>query len=236
MGGVKARLTDQDFQQMQAGLRTAFDKGDTTAIMRLMNLYFGADSYSLWHLFKDQQRRILNELLDTTWQEIELSFRQIFERNFTIMQLMSGMNMPLPKVLANTAEFILNQDLRRTITADDVDLFRIRNLLDEAARLSVSLDEETLQYEVSHKVNTLMADFSKDPDNTEHLEQIEQILQVLLTVASHFNIQAAQNTLFDLSKDIYPIKKTQAQKADARAQKWVTCFQAVAYHLGVAVE
>jgi len=39
-----------------------------------MNIFFKGNNFSLWHLFKDEQRRILYELLKTNWEEIEASF------------------------------------------------------------------------------------------------------------------------------------------------------------------
>jgi alpha-amylase/alpha-mannosidase (GH57 family) len=73
---VSGRMHDEKFFNMQQSLESAFRQGNTTEVMRLMNVSLGQNSYSLWHLFKDEQRRILFDLLETTWQEIEASFRQ----------------------------------------------------------------------------------------------------------------------------------------------------------------
>jgi len=110
-------------------------------------------NYSIWHLFKDQQRRILYELLANTWHEIESSFRHIYDHNYTIMLMFRGMNMPLPKALSVPAEFILNQDLCSVIAADEIDIDRLQSLTDDALRLSLELDETTLRFEASHRMN-----------------------------------------------------------------------------------
>lgn len=55
---VNARISDDAFNNMHKDLRDAFAKGDTTEVMRIMNISFGGNSYSLRHLFKNQQRRI----------------------------------------------------------------------------------------------------------------------------------------------------------------------------------
>ncbi|MHC4239496.1 MAG: DUF3536 domain-containing protein, partial [Planctomycetota bacterium] len=135
-GAVNARMSDETFSTMREDLKSAFAKGDTTEVMRLMNVSFAGNSYSLWHLFADQRRRILYELLATTWQEVEASFRHIYEHNYTIMSIMRGMNMPLPRALSGPAEFILNQDLCRVIRDEESDLEELRKLVDEATRLS----------------------------------------------------------------------------------------------------
>ena len=93
---------------MRQDLETAFRRGDVNEVMRQMNIRFGGNSYSLWHLFKDEQRRMLDELLSGTWEEIERSFRHIYEHNYAIILMLRSMNMNLFKALVVLVEFILN--------------------------------------------------------------------------------------------------------------------------------
>ncbi len=165
IAAVNAQMSDDTFFGIREGLKNAFAKGDITEVMCLMNISFGKNSYSLWHLFKDEQRRILYELLETTWQEIEASFRHIYEHNYTIMQAMRGMNIPLPKALSTPAEFILNEDLCRVIQDGKTNLNRLQALVDEAGKLSLQLDEATLRFEASRKINRLMCRLEDSPGN-----------------------------------------------------------------------
>ena len=236
LAAVADPLPDPAFLSMQKGLRQAFDKGDTTEILRLMNLTFGGHHYSLGHLFRDQQRKILYQMLDTTWQEIDVAFRQIFQRNFRIMHLMRGMGMPLPKALAAAAEFVINEDLVKTVLSDPIDLVRLKDLADEAARLNVPVDQETLRFEAGHKINALMEQVEQDPDDAASLWMIESTLRIISTVASGLSAQDAQNILFDLSREVYPERKRQADAGDDRAKDWCGHFQQIAQHLGVVIE
>ncbi len=236
ISGVTARMPDDAFSSMQEGLKNAFDKGDTTEVMRLMNISFGGNNYSLWHLFKDQQRRILYELLETIWQEIEASFRQIYEHNYTIMNIMRGMNMPLPEALSAPAEFILNQDLRRVIENDKLDLKKLRNLADQAGRLSLQLDHAMLRYEASHKINELMTRLKNSPEDAALLESIEVTIRALLTVVSELDLQTAQNVLFAISEQTYPQVMDKANSGEKNAKKWIDNFRKLAEYLGIKVD
>jgi len=236
LSAVTARLPDPAFNAMQEGMRGAFDKGDTTEVIRLMNLIFGGNHYSLGDLFKDPQRRILYQLLETTLQEIEVAYRQIYQRNLTLMHLMCGLHVPLPNALTAAAEFIINQDLVRTILGDPVDLERLTDLVDEAARLSVPLDQQALQFEAGHRINGLMDRLQESPEDIALLETTEATLRILSSVVAGPNVQAGQNILFDLSKDLYPEKQRLAAEGDGRAKAWVRHFQQIAQHLDVVVE
>jgi len=235
-GAVNARMPDDAFLAMQQNMEAAFYKGDTTEVMRLMSISFAGNTYSLWHLFKDQQRRILYELLTATWQEIAASFRQIYQHNYTIMQIMRGMNMPLPKVLSAPAELILNQDICQKLRESDSDLAGLKKLADEISRLSLQLDEATIRFEATRKINRLMDKLEGSPDDVNLLETIEAIFGILSSMISHLDLQKAQNVFFSLSRQRYLDINKQADSGDERAKKWVHHFKNLARYLDVSVQ
>jgi hypothetical protein len=233
---ANARSPDKVFNKMKEDLKTAFSRGDITEVMRVMNISFEGNNYSLWHLFKDQQRRILYGLLESTWQEIESSFRHIYEHNCTIMQIMHGMHIPLPKALSAPAEFILNHDLCRIIQAEKIDDVKLKKVIDEGTRLSLQLDATTLRFEASRKINTLMDKFAGVPDDIELLETITATLGILLGVITELDLQTAQNVLFDISKAKYPAMTEKAKSEDQFAKRWCEHFRNLANYLGVTVD
>ncbi|MHC4265212.1 MAG: DUF3536 domain-containing protein [Planctomycetota bacterium] len=230
---VAGRMPDEQFFSMQESLETAFRQGNTTEVMRLMNVSFGQNSYSLWHLFKDEQRRILYELLETTWQEIEASFRHIYEQNYPVIEMMRGMNMPLPKGLSAPTEFILNQELSKLMRSTGDDLDRIRTLVNEAQRLSLDLDQTTLGFEATNKINHLMDTLSGSPNNLELLERIKNTLQILFEIKARLNLQKAQNIFFELSRKKYPAMLKKSRAGNKSAKKWIEHFKDVANYLSV---
>jgi alpha-amylase/alpha-mannosidase (GH57 family) len=233
---VNARMADDAFAQIQEGLKKAFVRGDIAEVMRIMNISFGGHNYSLWHLFKDQQRNILYELLETTWQQIEDSFRHIYEHNYTTMQVIRGMNMPLPKALSMPVEFILNHDLCKVLHEDKSDLRQLKKLVDEAARLSLQLDESTIRFEASRKISRLMEKLGGSPNDVELLETIGATFKMLLAIVSGLDLQTAQNVFFRISKEIYPGMNKKAVADDQPAKKWVEYFRNLAQHLDVKIE
>jgi alpha-amylase/alpha-mannosidase (GH57 family) len=233
---VGGRMPDDTFDKMQQKLKQAFRKGDTTEIMQLMTTTFVGNSYSLWHLFKDEQRRILYELLQATWEEIEASFRHIYEYNYTIMQLMRGMNIPLPKALSTPAEFILNQDLCREIQNEKINIDKLRTLTDEVDRLSLQLDEATIRFEASRRINILMGKLQGAGDDVNLLSVIENTIDILRSVAAELDLQKAQNILFAMSKEKYPDMKQRARSGSEPAKQWMEHFDNLARYLGVAVQ
>ena len=236
IGAVNARMSDDAFSNMQKDLKNAFNKGDTTEVIRIMNLSFKGNNYSLWHLFKDQQRHILYELLETTWQEIESSFRHIYEHNYTIMQIMRGMNIPLPKALSTPAEFVINQDLCWAIQDEEIDIKELKKFAEQASRLSLKLDEDVLRFEASRKINRMMQELENLPEDVEILERILVALQILSTLIDQLDVQTAQNVFFVINKETYNKINEKASAGDVTSKKWIESFRSLAQYLNVNIE
>ncbi len=232
---VQGRMPDEQFERVREGLVKGFRKGDSNEVMRLMNVAFDRKNYSLSHLFKDQQREILNSLLEGTWEEIESSFRHIYEHNYAIMQMIRNMNMPLPKALSAPAEFILNEDICTAIQADEVDLDRLRDLADEAERLSLALDRERLSFEGSRQINLMASLWEDSPEDIDLLRSIETSLEILRMLTPEMDLQHAQNVFFTIGKHKYPGMKRKAEAADEKAAEWVEHFGHLAQRLGLAL-
>ena len=236
VSAVNARMPDDTFSTMKQNLKNAFAKGNTTKVMQILNNSFVGNNYSLWDLFKDEQRRILYELLETTWREIETSFRHTYEHNYIIMQIMRNMNIPLPKSFSAPAEFILNSDLCRMLQDDEAHPEWLQTLAEQVAKLSLQLDKATLQFEANHKINRLMSRLENSPDDVNLLEMIGATIRVLQSLTLELDLQQAQNVLFAISMKKYSDINSRAESGEAQAQKWIEHFKNLALCLNVVVQ
>lgn len=231
LGAVSPRLPDEEYNELFKELKSAFKQGNTTEVIRLMNTGFTGYSYSLWHMFKDEQRRILFELLENTWKEIEASFRHIYEYNYSIMSMMRNMKIPLPEALLTPAQFVINQDMHRLLRADTVDLKKLRELVDDCIKMDLELDKKALSLDISHMMNRMMTRFYEDQQNCELLQNAEKTLEILGLIVTDFDLYSAQNIFFSITRETYPEMKKKAAAGDKQASTWVDCFEKLAEFL-----
>ncbi|HKQ38023.1 MAG TPA: DUF3536 domain-containing protein, partial [Verrucomicrobiae bacterium] len=95
-GAVGTFETAEAYKQMCSELKEAFDRADFPETIRLMDRHFGRSTYSLKSLFKDDQRRIIDEILRSTREDLEGRFRAIAERYTPLMKFLRDMRVPLP--------------------------------------------------------------------------------------------------------------------------------------------
>jgi alpha-amylase/alpha-mannosidase (GH57 family) len=235
LGGVRGYMGDDSFSAMSQEIKDAFTKGDIPEVIRVMDKHFETHNYSLWHLFRDEQRKVLSQILDATLEEIEVSFRQIYEHHYPVMQVMRGMHIPLPKALATTLEFVLNRELRGLLEDEELDLERLQELVGEVTSWSLEPDKATIGFEATKKIDTLMTTLSEKPEDLSLLETIEAFLRILTALPLELDLWKTQNIYFSLGRQHYPEKRSQAEKGDRAAAHWVEHFVSVGNYLHVHV-
>lgn len=73
-GGVRAFISDDAFSEMKEQIKGDFQRGDAAAVITGIVACYGKNNYSLWHLFKDEQRAIFNMIFENSQRDIESSF------------------------------------------------------------------------------------------------------------------------------------------------------------------
>ena len=233
IGGIREYIGDDSFSLMRREVRDAFNKGDVAKVVRLMDKHFETHNYSLWHLFRDEQRKVLHKILESTLSEIEASFRQIYERHYLAMQVTREMGIPLPKAFATATELILSTDIRHELQREELDLEEIQKLVEESKRWSLELDKKSLGFVASRKVTSLMQRLSEIPEDATLLETIGDVLRALSAIPLELDLWKAQNIYFSIGTHRYDEMEKSSDPGDTRAKKWLEHFNRLGEYLNV---
>ena len=233
--GIKDFSAEEDFTRMQDEIKEAFEKGDIPEVIRLMDKHFSSNIYSLWHLFRDEQRKVLHQILQSTYEDIETSYRQIYENNYTSMNFFHSLNIPLPKPFSSTAEFILTVDLKKIFENGDIDLEKLVRLIDEAKRWAIKIDVTTVGFVVSSWVSSIMEKLNEQPENVQLFETIDEIMGAIKPLSLSLDLWKAQNIYFSISRNFYNSMKEKAERGDTQAEHWVDDFLKLGEYLHIKI-
>jgi alpha-amylase/alpha-mannosidase (GH57 family) len=233
MGGVREYMGDEPFSLMRREIQDAFGRSDVPDVIRLMDTHFETHNYSLWHLFRDEQRKVLSQILDSTLKEVEASFRQIYERHYPVMQVMKEMRIPLPKAFESATELIVGTDIRKELQKEELDFDRIEKLVQEAKKWGLELGEKNLGFVASQRINSLMEQLSKAPEEISLLETIEIAFKVLSALPLQLDLWKAQNIYFALGKEWYDEMEERAAGGDEASKEWIDHFKRLGDNLHV---
>ena len=223
IGGVDY-LNADEFVKMHTLMTNAFLESDTPGVIGGIKDYFKYHNYSLWHLFKEEQQKILNQVLRSTMDDIETSFRQIYDHHYPLMQIKNDISLPLPRMLMTVVEFVLNRDISAVLEAEDVDIKRFKQLVEETKRWSFKRDQANFTFLASERLSSLMRRLLDHPHNIHLMEKIIIILELLAQLSLDLDLWKAQNIYFAMGRNIYPDIITETA-TDELAGRWVKLFE-----------
>ncbi|WP_035108189.1 DUF3536 domain-containing protein [Desulfovirgula thermocuniculi] len=226
-GGVKEYADEESYRRMVEEVTAAFDRVDFPEVIRLLDQYFGGDTFSLKHLFRDKQREILGIILDSTLEEVAADYRRIYERHAPLMRLLKELNIPQPKVLFSAAEFVINASLRRALAEKFPDLEHIRALLEEARSINIPLDGASLGYALKKTLERLGKELRENPLDTGLLEHLEAACSLVHFLPFEVDLWKVQNIYYGLLQSIYPEVRQRAAAGDEGAEAWVGRFSSL---------
>lgn len=233
MGGIRTFLGEPAFAGMQTGFRTALLETDTGLLLKMMEEEFGTSTYSLWHLFKDAQRETLFKLLESTLDDLESTFRQIYRQQITLIHAMKEMQIPVPKVFEDPVWYILNVDLNKALKADEINRQKIQHLVGEMIRGRFLPDRSTLDFTASNLMAKLTRKMATAPDDTVAMQEIIDLFGILAPLALSYDLWESQNRYFHAGKKQLDFMRHRAEKGDVRAVKWLSLFEELGTWLGV---
>ncbi|WKZ33556.1 MAG: DUF3536 domain-containing protein [Thermodesulfobacteriota bacterium] len=233
--GIRFFRSDEEFMAAEQELRAAFDRGEIPEAIRLMDRHFGAANYSLWHLFRDEQRKIVNEILHMTSRDIEGFHRQIFESNYGTMDFLRKLGVPLPRPLGVSAEFILNHDLEEVLKEKELNLEKFRGIIKKSRHLAVQVDPEDIGYFASAWVTGRMEEVSGDSMRLDEIEKLRDALKLLRTTPVKLKLWKAQNLYFALGRKVLAEAREKAAEGDEAAGRWVEAFEDLGNYFHVSV-
>jgi alpha-amylase/alpha-mannosidase (GH57 family) len=235
-GGYRTSGLPDAYESLVKDLRTPFLDRDFPTVIRRIDGHFPKNTFSFKSLFSDTQRRILDKILESTLTEAETAYRELYRHHAPLMRFMSDLGLPLPEAFKTTAEYVLNTDLRRTLTRDRLDMQRVRDLLQEVQSAKVDLDIKGVAFAMERSMERVARQLLAQPDDETLLGMLEALATTARALSFDVDVWQVQNIYFDLMKQHYPRFRELAADGDARATQWVGSFTRLGEQLAISVD
>lgn len=230
--GVNKLIDGKRFVEMRRDLKSLFAKQDTEGCIYLIKDYFEGECYSLHHLFKDAQGKVLFQLMNKNMEGIDKALLTIKDTHAGILQVFRQMQIPVPKFVESLLAVVMNTNLMDALSGEQPAFARLEQLVAEAATSPLDIDRVTLAFLVRKKVDEWMNAFEADPHNSVWLKLTEGLLRTTRPLALELNLWRAQNIYFQTAKRVYWSMRTQT---GAPVQEWVKYFEWLGDYLNVRI-
>jgi len=173
-------------------------RADFPEVIRLLDRYYGHVDYSLTSLFTDEQRRIIQIILNSTLWNIESSLTTIYEDHASLLHYLSQAGLPKPPALALAAGFAINAGLRRALDGDPIDQALLRSFLSLAKADEVQLETPTLTYIADQRMKRAMIELQMSSGSLEMLDRALSLARIFSELPFELNLWQAQNIWYEI--------------------------------------
>ncbi len=233
ISGIIPSEDNHEFSLIRGKLEAAFEKSDIPAVITLIDDFSRPEHYSLWHLFRDEQRMIMNRILDEQRGEIIGYYKQVFDRRYPVMRAMSEMNIPLPQIFSGPVKIVTDTTMRELLAEDDFDLDRLRELVEQVGTFSLDADTALLRLEASERINSLVGKLGGTPEDRPLIDRICTTIDLMNSIDVDLNAWESQNIYFDLGKRIFGESEYDSGEVDDDIREWLEAFQGLGRRLGI---
>jgi hypothetical protein len=234
--GVREFVSEEAYREMADDLKQAFDEVDLPKVIRILNHHFGDPSYSLNSLFKDEQCRVLQELLATTRADLENRFRRIAERYVPLMKFLGFAGKSLLSAVETASNFVIRTDLALQFNAESPDIEKLRGLLEEAKSKEDLLMDAELSYSIKLSLQRLIRGVATDPHDLQKIRLLREIAEMVIALPLHLNLWEVQNVYWEMLHRTDIDFKLKSLMGDKEAIDWRQEFLQLGTCLGFAME
>jgi alpha-amylase/alpha-mannosidase (GH57 family) len=227
---ISMDLEPDKFASMQFRMVKAFEEGRLGDVIGLMQTYFGPEKYTIWHLFQDEKRKILDMISQESMAELESSLRRSYNRDYPLINALSTNNIPIPTAYKTTFEYILNADLVRILQSDKINI-------KEMERIAAEMERWILKVEDTGKLSRLAGEsiykelkrINSERENVKRIQRLNRMFPILEKFNLEPNLHKSQNLYFEMS-----IENKDKHLAEKESE-WVDYFNLLGANLGVKV-
>jgi alpha-amylase/alpha-mannosidase (GH57 family) len=233
--GVREYQGEELYQTMLKELTRTFLGADFAESVRMLDKHFGTSTYSLRSLFRDEQHKVLDNILQSSLSEIETAYYQVYEHHYPPMRFLAELGYPIPKSYQSAATLILNSGLRQSLSNEPLDSERISSLLNEVQTWQVELDVDGLSYQLQQSLERMMTSLLSSPMDCNLLKELLSATRLALSTPFSVDLWKVQNLYHKLLGSVYPELKKKTEEGDTKAREWTDCFIPLGQQLSIRV-
>ena len=201
--GIRAWDDQAAYDSMRADLLRRYAQHSMADMVRGLDEYFAREIYGLPHLFIEQRRRVLGQVIQAMQDRHEETYLRIWEESRKLMRYLRQAEAPIPEVFRLTAKHVIEKaiigDLQRTLELGGIPE-RAFELADEAQMLGITLDLTPGRFAMRGATARALQNLSAAP-TAERVAATIALITGLQRLGVRFGLWRTQNEFFELWRE-----------------------------------
>lgn len=209
VGGTSDNTSKDWFAILRKSMVFNFEKGNLSEIIDIIKENFTRKAFSFHQLFKDQQFKLINLVIEDKMQNALATYESIYDSTYSILNLMRTNHLSLPGLLENNLLTVFQYKLEEIFegNGDPIQISRLQRYTDEVCKWDAEVKTDRISYLASKKIMHLVNLFPENANKAELIANLDETLRLLSKIKVTPDIEALQELIFrklknnDLTKD-----------------------------------
>ncbi len=188
---------------------TAFGESNISKVIELFKLYPEQRSFSFFDMFKDEQIKMLNSILDYNLDLAKSSYEKINDRNYNIINVMRNGGLKTPKLLVRNLDLVLQSELRDLFDCNShrINTAELRRIIQEIKKWNFEIDHTDLNFICANKLNSMIREIGPftNGNPSKYIDlfvNIKNALEILGDVDLYPELNNLQDYFFTMLRDL----------------------------------
>lgn len=218
IGSGTDSITPEAFTSMSEKLKKAFSSSSLAQVLQLKQHYIPTHNFSIRELFKDEQIKVLNKILEENIQQAEENYRDIYRKNYHLLNLMRENKLQFPNILRHNLEIVLNKDLEQFFKGKPRNNKKLDSLVDEFKKWDIIPYQNQLMKPASNHIIQSLYELEQEDYNIKAIERVIGTISACDTIGLKLFRRRLQNQIFKLGNNF--IKRLYGKASIEKNEKW----------------
>ena len=219
IGNISIDMDWNQFVSMSDKLINAFRSSDLGSVIGVMQSYFDSEKFTIWSLFQEEKRKIIQQVTQESLLEVEAAFRDIYRDNYQLMSSMVKSGIPLPEAYTTAVKYIINLDLRRHFAGMELNVKDLRQIVEELEKWKVDLtDADAFYLEASERIYREIKALQINNASLAHLQLLNEVLYIIQGLDGELDVWKSQNQYFST------LARFQKLELEYPSLEWLNAF------------
>lgn len=202
-------IPDEQYHEFIDEVVTAFSNSNISKVIELFARYPEQRSFSFFDMFKDEQLKMLNSILDYSMGLAASSYKKINDRNYSVINVMQNSGLKAPDILVKNLEMLLNHELRELFKPDGgkVKISDLKRIVKDLKKFKFKVDHNDLNFICANKLNAMLTSIGPIHSGNvkvtlDQFQNMRAALELLGRIGVHPELNDVQDTVFKVLKSM----------------------------------
>ena len=228
-------VSEQNKSEFFKVIEDEFKKDNIKKIKDIIISNFENHNFSFWDLLKEDQTKILNEILHTSIKEIIKNIETIYEEHYSLLSQVIERKYDLPIILHKSIDLVLNKKLYHLLTEEKINFPKVKHIVNELKKWGFEIDTETVSFELTKIIKNMVMEISKDAKNLPLIKKLNELFETFKIFDLNLDIWKSQNIFFSIFKKDYEKIYKKGVEKDTFSLDWLMEFKKLQSNLGLSL-